>query len=258
VDTRRPGRRGGALGPTGTVETTVHGDGAGWLDARVEGLLGLDDDPAGFAPTDEPLRTLWRRFAGDRVGRTATLWHDLAWWVVQQRVTGQDAAAQWRRLVRALGAPVPGVEGLLAPPDPARVARLGYADLHPLGLERRRAEALVRAASAARRLGPLVDGPFEAAEPALRAVPGIGPWTAGGLASTTWGGADTVQLGDDGIPSTVSWLLAREPRADDARMLALLEPHRPHRYRVVRLALLSGVRPPRRAPRGRRTDVRGW
>jgi 3-methyladenine DNA glycosylase/8-oxoguanine DNA glycosylase len=138
------------------------------------------------------------------------------------------------------------------------VARLGYADLHPLGLERRRAEALVRCARAVSRLTPLTDAPFAEAEPLLRGVPGVGPWTAAGLSATTWGEPDTVLVGDDGIPSLVAWLLAREPVADDARMLELLEPYRPHRYRVVRLAFLAGIRPPRRAPRGRRTDVRRW
>lgn len=145
-----------------------------------------------------------------------------------------------------------------ARPAAQRVARLGYADLHPLGLERRRAEVLVRAAHVVHRLAPLVDEPFAEAEPRPRALPGVGPWTASGLSATTWGDPDTVLVGDDGIPSLVGWLLAREAAADDARMLALLEPYRPHRYRVVRLAFLGGVRAPRRAPRGRRTDVRGW
>jgi hypothetical protein len=61
-----------------------------------------------------------------------------------------------------------------------------------------------------------------------------------------------VVVGDSGIPSIIGWLLAREERANDDRMLALLEPHRPHRYRVVRLAMAAGVHP----LRGRRTDIR--
>jgi 3-methyladenine DNA glycosylase/8-oxoguanine DNA glycosylase len=243
--------------PGGTTATvTAHGEGAAWLADRAERLLGLHDDVEGFAPPPGPLRQLWRRFPGDRVGATGTLWHDLAWWVVQQRVTRQDAAAQWRRLVTALGTAVDGVPGVVAPPLPSVVGRLTYADLHGCGLERRRAEVLVRAAHLAGRLAGLVERPFAEAEPALLSVPGIGPWTASGLAATTWGCADTVFVGDDGIPSMVAWLLAGEPRADDTRMFELLEPYRPHRYRVVRLAFLGGVRPPRRAPRGRRTDVR--
>jgi hypothetical protein len=39
-------------------------------------------------------------------------------------------------------------------------------------------------------------------------------------------------------------------------MLALLEPCRPHRYRVVRLAFRSGLRPPRYAPRRAPHDLR--
>ncbi|CAN5184752.1 hypothetical protein BH24ACT10_BH24ACT10_11650 [soil metagenome] len=66
---------------------------------------------------------------------------------------------------------------------------------------------------------------------------------------------DTVIVGDDGIPSRVAWLLAGERRADDARMLELLEPYRPHRYRVVRLAFLHRGQPPRRAPYAGPHDV---
>lgn len=241
-------------GSEARVETV--GDGAGWLADRAPALLGCDDDVSGFAPTTPPVRDLWRRHRGDRIGRTATVWHDLAWTVVQQRVTRLDAAAQWRRLVTALGSPAPGGAGLTVPPTPIAVARLDYHDLHRFGIERRRAEHLLHAARAAHRLPRLADEPAERALPLLRAVPGIGPWTCTSLAVHTWGERDTVIVGDDGIPSMVSWLLAREPRADDARMIELLEPYRPHRYRVVRLAFAAGVRPPRHHPRGRRTDIR--
>lgn len=213
----------------GVARAQAHGDGAAWLLDRLPALLGLRDDPSGFAPLQRPLRDLWRRHGGDRVARTGTLWHDLAWFVVQQRVPRADADAQWSRLVHAHGSPAPGAPGLLAPPDCATVARLSYAQLHPLGLERRRAQTLVGAARAVVRLQASVDAPFAEAEPRLRAVPGIGPWTTSCLATHTWGEADRVVEGDDGIPSLVAWVLAREPRADDARMIALLEPYRPHR-----------------------------
>ena len=239
-----------------TASVRAAGDGAAWVLARAAGALGLLDDPSGFAPQAQPLRDLWRRHRGDRIPRTATLWHDLAWFVVQQRVRREDADAQWRRLVTAFGTPAPGAEGLLAPPAAATVARLPYAHLHALGLERRRAQTLVDAARAVPRLEHLVDEPFLDVEPHLRRVAGVGPWTASCLATSTWGEADRVVEGDDGIPSLVAWVLAREPRADDARMLELLEPYRPHRYRVVRLAFRSGLRPPRYGPRRRPHDIR--
>lgn len=232
------------------------GDGAGWLLDRTERLLGLTDDVTGFDPATRPLAELWRRHRGDRVPRTGTLWHDLAFSVVQQRVTRQDGAEQWRRLVTALGTPAPGAPGLTAPPAPAVVARLPYDTFHRFGIERRRADALRAAALAAVRLQATVDDAVDSAVSALRSVPKIGPWTASCLATTTWGDADAVVVGDSGIPSMVTWLLAGEHRGSDARMLDLLEPYRPHRYRVVRLVFRSGTQPPRRHPRGARHDVR--
>jgi hypothetical protein len=163
------------VGDAATVRAV--GDGADWLLARAAGALGLLDDPSGFAPRAQPLRDLWRRHSGDRIPRTGTLWHDLAWFVVQQRVRREDADAQWRRLVTAFGTPAPGAEGLLAPPDAATVARLPYASLHAVGLERRRAQTLVDAARAVTRLQHLVDEPFVDAEPHLRRLGGVGPWT---------------------------------------------------------------------------------
>jgi hypothetical protein len=47
----------------------------------------------------------------------------------------------------------------------------------------------------------------------------------------------------------VSWALAGEPRADDARMLELLEPYRGHRGRVIRLIVSAGITAPRYGPR---------
>ena len=236
------------------VHVTAWGEGAAWLLERVPRLLGLEDDASGFAPEGpRPLRDLWRRYRGDRVGATGTLWHDLAWFVVQQRVARSDAADQWRRLVTALGRPAPGALGLVLPPAPELVARLGHTDLHPLGLERRRAQALVSAAREVRRLERLVDGPLPGA--ALQAVPGVGPWTVSCLSFHTWGDPDTVVEGDDGVPSRVAWLLSGQRRADDAVMRALLEPYRPHRYRVLRLAMRAPA-PPRHGPRRPSPDIR--
>lgn len=91
---------------------------------------------------------------------------------------------------------------------------------------------------------------------ALGEVPGVGAWTTSCLRATTFGDAGTVMTGDAGIPSTIPWPLARERRADDARMLELLAPYAPHRDRVLRLAYTGGSHPPRRAPRPTARDIR--
>lgn len=242
------------------AHVATHGPGAEWLLARAPRLLGCDDDPCGFAPAGQPLRDLWRRHRGLRLPRTGTLWHDLAWFIVQQRISGAEAADQWRRLVLAHGPPAPGPasrgqERLRTPPDATTVAALAYHEFHRFGIERRRADHLRLAAQAVGRIERDVDGGADTAVRALRAVRGIGPWTTSYLATQTWGEPDVAIVGDHGIPAMVAWVLAGEREADDARLLELLEPYRPHRSRVIRLAFAHG-HPPRRHHRAQRRDIR--
>jgi 3-methyladenine DNA glycosylase/8-oxoguanine DNA glycosylase len=99
------------------------------------------------------------------------------------------------------------------------------------------------------RLERLVERPFAEAEARLRAIPGVGAWTAAEVAGRAWGDPDAVSVGDFHVPNLVAWTLAGEPRGDDARMLELLEPFRGQRARVVRLLEISGIRPPAFGPR---------
>jgi len=239
-----------------TVEVHTDGPGAEWLADRAGAMLGLADDAEGFEPTEGVLRELWRRHRGLRIPRTGTLWHDLCWLVVQQRVRRPDAARQWRQLVQRYGSLAPGRTDLLLPPSPGRLAEVPYHELHRLGIERRRADTLRIAARSTIDLNGLVDRPVAEALRQLHTLCGVGPWTTSTLSAVTWGDPDAVIVGDSGIPSLVSWALARERSADDDRMLTLLEPFRPHRYRVIKLAFASGLRPPRHQPYARRHDIR--
>ena len=65
-----------------------------------------------------------------------------------------------------------------------------------------------------------------------------------------------MSVGDFHLPNLVAWALAGEPRADDARMLELLEPYRGQRARVIRLLELSGIRAPRYGPGSRSAGSR--
>jgi 3-methyladenine DNA glycosylase/8-oxoguanine DNA glycosylase len=69
------------------------------------------------------------------------------------------------------------------------------------------------------------------------------------VARVALGDRDAVSVGDYHLPHVVAYALAGERRADDARMLELLEPYAGQRARAVRLIEASGVGPPRRAPR---------
>jgi 3-methyladenine DNA glycosylase/8-oxoguanine DNA glycosylase len=111
---------------------------------------------------------------------------------------------------------------------------------HRFGVERRRAEILRRLGIVAARLEEAVGLGLDAAYARFRAIPGVGPWTAGYVAMLALGDCDAVFVGDLHLPHLVSSALAGERRGSDERMLELLEPYRGHRARVVRL-LLAGA-----------------
>lgn len=222
-----------------TVSVEAAGDGGDWLLQSAPALLGLTDDVSSFQPMDPVVRGLWARFRGDRIPRTSTIWHDIAWTVVQQRVHRRDAARHWRRLVSGLGVSIPGVDHLKAPPEPDSIAKRHYSEFRQFGIDSRRSQALVNAAQVASRIQSLVDRPVNEARSALLSIPGIGQWTVGCLSGFTWGDPDTVIVGDSGIPSLIAAVLVGERRASDERMLELLEAYRPHRYRVLKLAFAS-------------------
>lgn len=225
----------------GRITVACSGDGADWLRDRAPRFVGAHDDVTSFQP-EGLVGRFWSRLHGDRVGATGTVWHDLAWTITQQRVRREDAAGQWQRLVRQYGERLDRDVTLYTPPEPERLARAAPWALRSLGIDERRASALIASARVAARLNALADSAFADAAGALRSLPGVGPWTLACLSAFTWGDPDTVITGDSGIPSLITSTLAGERRGDDARMVELLEPYRPHRYRVLRLAFAARSR----------------
>ncbi len=234
------------------------GPGSAWALAGLEGLLGLDDDPAALVPHHPAVAAAARRTPGLRIGRTLAVLEALVPAILGQKVTGDEAHRTLHGLARAYGEDAPGPPGMRLPPSPEVLAALPYHAFHPLGLERRRAElvrAVCRDAAQLESLGEAAGGPEapsgarERAYAALRAFPGIGPWTAAEVGIRAFGDPDAVSIGDFHIPNMVSWALAGEPRGTDERMLELLEPYRGQRGRVIRLLKLAGAAAPRYGPR---------
>lgn len=229
---------------------TGHGPGAQWVLDRADAIAGLRDDVTGFAALAEahPLvRRLARTFAGLRFPATGQIFPRLLLAILEQKVTGQEAHRAYRQVIRHFGEPAPGPVELLLPPDPEAVAATAYWTFHPFGVEQKRAQTILRAAVAARRLEQCADS--AAATRRLTAIPGIGPWTAAEVVRTAYGDADAVSVGDYHIPNRVAWVLAGEPRGTDERMLELLEPFRGHRGRVCELLAAGGIGAPRFGPR---------
>jgi 3-methyladenine DNA glycosylase/8-oxoguanine DNA glycosylase len=229
------------------------GPGAPWALSRARAFSGAGDDPAALRPVHELVAQLARRSRGTRLARSGLVWDALLPAILEQKVTGTEAHRAFRLLAFAFGEAAPGRVPPSGPlrvaPSAETIAGLPYHAFHPFGIERRRADTLRRAAAVVARLEPLVGRPYPEAEARLRAIPGVGPWTAAEVAARAWGDPDAVSVGDFHLPNLVAWALAGEPRADDARMLELLEPYRGQRGRVVRLLELSGIRPPAYGPR---------
>jgi 3-methyladenine DNA glycosylase/8-oxoguanine DNA glycosylase len=233
----------------GSLSATAWGPGA---EAALEGipaLVGFDDDPAAFRPALPLLADLHRRLAGLRVGRTGAIFEALLPAIIEQKVVAEEARRSYRALIRNHGEPAPGPADLRLAPAPATLAALPYFAFHPLGMERRRADTIRRAATRAARLEEAASMRSEAAMTRLTAIPGIGPWTAAEALRAALGDPDLVSVGDYHLPNVVAWALAGEPRGDDARMLELLEPYRGQRGRVVRLLEAGGIGAPRFGPK---------
>ena len=247
------------LSGVGEVRATAWGPGADWTLAGVPELLGSRDDPSGYAPEHPLLRDTLRLHPGVRVPRTRLVFDQLLPAVLEQKVTGKEARRSWRELVRRYGSvpPGPAPQGMRVPPPAPVVLAVPTWEWHRAGVDHQRQRTLRAAATVAALLEECVDMAFGAAAARLRVVPGIGPWTAAEVAQRALGDADAVSVGDYHIPAMVGWALVGEPLDDDG-MLAVLEEHRPHRHRVVRLIELSGVSPPRRGPRMTVRDYRSF
>jgi 3-methyladenine DNA glycosylase/8-oxoguanine DNA glycosylase len=231
------------------LEVEAWGPGADRALAAAAALAGLEDDRAGFAPANRLLAELDRRRPGLRIGRSGAVLEALIPAILEQKVTGTEARRAYRGIIGRWGEPAPGPFGLRLLPLPEVLATIPYHAFHPIGLERRRADLVRAVAARAARLEEIVTLPLPAAYARLRAVPGIGPWTAAEVALRALGDRDAVSVGDYHLPSLVAYALAGERKATDERMLELLEPFRGHRGRVIRLLEESGIRPEARGPR---------
>jgi len=248
-----------------TVSAEAWGPGHTWALEAAPELLGAEDDPSALEPADPVVARLRRRFAGLRMPRSSGVWEAVLPAILEQKVTGREARSSFRRIVRAFGEPAPGPFGdgargsqrgrSAAPfgvrllPSPERIAATPAYAFHRFGVEARRAAVIRAVAAIGTRLNASARPEPESTRKRMRSIPGIGPWTDAEVARVAFGDADAVSVGDFHLPSAVSWALAGEPRADDARMFELLEPYRGQRGRVSLMIEIGGPSVPRYGPR---------
>jgi 3-methyladenine DNA glycosylase/8-oxoguanine DNA glycosylase len=238
-----------------SITVEAWGDGRAWVVEHASAIVGLCDRPERFSTSNALVALLHRRLRGLRVVRLGAVIDFALATTVEQRVTTLEARRSWYALVRRHGEAAPGPYDIVLPPSAAAVARLPDWEWRRIGIEGRRATTmkhLARDASGLDRAAALSDAILESR---LLGIRGVGAWTAAHVMQVVAGDADAVPVGDWNLPRHVGFALAGEPRADDARMLELLEPFRPHRGRVVRLLVCGTRPPPRRAPRARIHDL---
>ncbi len=235
----------------GEVHAEAWGPGAQRALDQVPAMLGAEDDPTGFAPEHPVLAELAARFAHWRVCRTNQVMEALVPAIIEQKVTGQEAFAGFRALVYRFGEPAPGPGGerkLWVQPTPEQIRLIPSWEWLKMHIDPARSRAVVRAAAVAGSLERTEGLSGEDVERRLRSLPGIGVWTAAEVRFRALGDADAVSFGDYHIAKNVGWALTGEA-VDDDGLAELLEPYRPHRYRVQRLVELGRLGRPRRGPR---------
>ncbi|GAA3566535.1 DNA-3-methyladenine glycosylase 2 family protein [Microlunatus spumicola] len=238
------------------VSARAWGDGAEQVLDQLPRFLGEDDDVSGFEPRHPVVAEAHRHHAHFRVGRTDAVFEAMAPACLEQVVTGKEAFRAWRLLVREFGEPAPGptqepgsaAYGMFVAPTPEVWARVPSWRFLAAGVEERRSRTLVRTAQRAAALERTLRGTNEAADVALRSLPGVGPWTSAEVRQRAHGDADAWSVGDYHVGKNITWALTGEVLDDDAAT-ELLEPYRGHRFRVQQLLGLVGARRPRHAPR---------
>jgi endonuclease III len=246
----------------GHLDVESFGPGGTWMAERVPSMLGAHDPGVGvdtsaaWAPVVTAALHATRHV---RVGASGGLYHELLPTIVEQRITGREARHQWAALCRQLGEPAPGpFTGVRLPPSPITLAQRPGWWFHPLGIERKRAQALVEVARQAGKLWAWADLPPTEAARRLRLIAGVGRWTVGSVLGPALGDPDAVAVGDFHLKNMVGYALAGEPRATDERMLELLAPYDGQRGRIVRALGLAGHAAPKFGPRQRIIAMHAW
>ncbi|MEU7166199.1 AlkA N-terminal domain-containing protein [Streptomyces morookaense] len=199
------------------VHEPRHGDGA-WLDCRlhltdprdlstavqrIRRLFDLDADPWAVAErlgADPRLRALVAARPGLRSPGAADAEELAVRAVLGQQVSVAAAAALGGVLVAAYGKPLAAPDGGLTHvfPDPGTLAGAALDELGMPDSRRRALRAVAEAlAEGTVRLDPGADR--DAAQQALLALPGIGPWTAGYIRMRALGDPDVFLQGDAGV-----------------------------------------------------------
>jgi AraC family transcriptional regulator, regulatory protein of adaptative response / DNA-3-methyladenine glycosylase II len=200
------------------------------LHASALRMMGLNNEVALFEKRVAGALPVFARRKGLRVPNIPTGFDGLAWAIIGQQINVAFATALRREIIRLGGEPCDG--GMIAHPTPSRVADIGVAALTKRRYSRSKAEYLTGAAKevAEGRLDieGLPDGSAKAAEKKLKAVRGVGVWTAR-YAMLRGGFADSAPVGDSALATALQRAHGMEERPDHDAVHRLMLGYAPFR-----------------------------
>ena len=236
---------------TADIELEAWGTGSGWMLDQAPQLLGAGDDVADFESSYPRVRTAWARNPHWRVPRSGLVLESLGAAVIEQKVTGREAWLGWRRLLTRFGEPAPGPGadlGMQCLPTAEALSQIPSWEWLRCSIDGARARTIVGASRVAPALERTLDQPLTHADVALRSLPGVGVWTSAEVRQRAHGDADAVSFGDYHVAAHVGYAITGAVMTDD-ELRELLEPERPHRYRVQHVVTTRLPRRPRHGPR---------
>jgi AraC family transcriptional regulator, regulatory protein of adaptative response / DNA-3-methyladenine glycosylase II len=225
------------------IDLVADGVGAGEVAALVRAArrsLDLDADPAAIdaaLASDPIVGPLVVAAPGRRLPGAFDPWATTVLAVLAQGIALSAARAAAGRLAAAIGEPLDlddqGVDRLFPPPD--RLAGTDLAAIGGLGVPARKLATIARLARAVSDGIVDLDGGGDPARTlsALRAVPGIGPWTSAYVAMRVLRDPDAFPAGDAAVRAAFR---RRGLRSDDPSIARAAEAWRPWRgYAVAHL-----------------------
>jgi len=188
---------------------------------RLVEMLGLRVDHRPFlevAAADPLLRPMRGRLTGMRPWQLSSPEHALVRAISGQLIRASEAIRIERRILRDV---CPPFGDMRLPVDAAMLAGAHPARFERAGLSPARAVLLKRAAKLP--WGTMAAEPSDRIDARLRALPGLGPWTSGGILLHGFGRYDQAPVGDLGLIRVCGALLGRRAAVEDT--IRLLEPY---------------------------------
>ncbi|MDE2464967.1 MAG: DNA-3-methyladenine glycosylase 2 family protein [Alphaproteobacteria bacterium] len=195
-------------------------------------MLGLYNDVGGIEARmarNSDCASLFAMRRGLRLSLVPTGFDALCWAIIGQQINVPFAAALRREIVELAGEKI---GDMCAHPSPQRVANIDIRSLTARRYSRSKAEYLTLAAGAVARKEPDLDalqnGSAITAEKSLRALRGVGRWTAGYQMLRT-GFADAAPIGDAALAAALQRWQGLNERPDHDQVEEMMQVFAPYR-----------------------------